>query len=434
MMRRFLAWTAFTLAIGLAGPDCWALAFAGGRPEEASAELVQRGPYHPGTVQKTVEFWEGRTRKAPGRYLEFRELAGAYLARQRETGDIEDAVRAERAARRSLELQDRGNVVALTRLVRSLLGQHRFPEALEAAGRATAMDPKAWLLVADVELELGRPDEAQSAFAQAPFDPEDLSAIILRARFADADGDSERALALLREAARRADELSDLPAQAAAWFHVMVGHTLIDRGHLDEGTTACRTALAIFPRDYRAMTGLAEAAAFRCEWDQVIVWASRAIEASPQNPEALKLLAEAYAARGDHKETERQRLRFQELAHSFLRIYDRHWALFCADHDQNLDEAYALAKRDLELRTDAAAYETLAWVAFKKGLQSEAESAIRSALARKPQTASFFHHAATITQAGGDLEGAASLLGRARDLNPYLVKMTSPVKPRSATK
>jgi tetratricopeptide (TPR) repeat protein len=433
MMTRFLAWTAFALAIALAGPGFSALAFAGGSPDDASAEIVQRAPYQPDSVQKTVVFWEGRTRKAPSRYLDFRELAGAYLSRQRETGDIEDAVRAERAARRSLELQERGNIVARTRLVRSLLGQHRFPEALDAARRAAAVDPKAWLLVADVELELGHADKARSACAQAPVDPEDLSAIVLSARFAIADGDLDRTLHLLRDAARRAAELSDLPAEAAAWFHVMIAHTLIDRGRLDEGTTACRTALAIFPRDYRAMTGLAEAAAFRCEWDEVIVWASRAIEASPQNPEALKLLAEAYAASGNHNETERQQRRFQELAHSFIRIYDRHWALYCADHDQNLDEAYALAKRDLELRTDSAAYETLAWVAFKKGLQSEAESAIRAALARKPQTASFFHHAAIITQAGGDPRGAESLLSRARNLNPYLVKMTSPPKPRSAT-
>ena len=120
-------------------------------------------------------------------------------------------------------MQNRGNVVALTRLVRSLLGQHRFPEALEAAGRAAALDPKAWLLVADVELELGRGDKARSAFAQAPVDAEDLSAIVLRARFADADGDPDRALHLLREAARQADELSDLPSEAAAWFHVMWG-------------------------------------------------------------------------------------------------------------------------------------------------------------------------------------------------------------------
>ena len=48
----------------------------------------------------------------------------------------------------------------------------------------------------------------------------------------------------------RADELSDLPAETAAWYHVMVGHTLIDRAGSTRGRVACRMALAIFPRDY----------------------------------------------------------------------------------------------------------------------------------------------------------------------------------------
>ena len=51
-----------------------------------------------------------------------------------------------------------------------------------------------------------------------------------------ADGDLDRSLRLLREASRQADELTDLPAETVAWFHVMIGHTLIDRGRLDEGT------------------------------------------------------------------------------------------------------------------------------------------------------------------------------------------------------
>jgi hypothetical protein len=82
------------------------MAFAEDRPDDASAEIAQRAPYHPGSVRKTVEFWEGRAKKAPNRYLEFRELAVAYLARQRETGVIEDAVRAERlpAARSSCRI------------------------------------------------------------------------------------------------------------------------------------------------------------------------------------------------------------------------------------------------------------------------------------------------------------------------------------------
>src|SRR5262245_27826093 len=172
----------------------------GGDTNEMVDGSVRRAPYNPATLRKTVEFWEGRARKSPGRFLEHLELAGAYLARQRETGDIQDAVRAERAARRSLELLPRGNVTALTRLARSLLCQHRFPEALEAARRAAELDPVAGFLVADVELELGHNKEARVAFARAGVDPNHLNALVLRARFAQVDGDLDGALRCLLQA------------------------------------------------------------------------------------------------------------------------------------------------------------------------------------------------------------------------------------------
>jgi tetratricopeptide (TPR) repeat protein len=396
--------------------------------DDVSDGSAPRAPYNPVSIRKTVEFWEGRVRKTPDRFLEHRELAGAYLARQRVTGDIQDAVRAEREARRSVELLSRGNGTAFTRLARSLLGQHRFPEALQAARSAAVIDPAAWLLVADVELELGHDAEARSALTKAAVDPNHINALILRSRFAQTDGDHEGALRFLRQAARQADELSDLPAEAAAWFHVMVGHTLIDRGRLDEGTTACRTALAIFPDDYRAMTGLAEAAAFRGEWDEVVTWGRQAIQASPQNPEALALLAEAAMMLGDRAEADRRIQQFKHLVHSFARIYDRHWALFCADNDRNLDEAYALAKKDLDLRQDAGAYETLAWTAFKMGHQAEAVAALSSAMDRKPQTAAFFRRAETISRAAGQITRADTFHVRARELNRYAVKAPQPAK------
>src|SRR5262252_5735320 len=143
-----------SLAVGLSLTGPLPAGLGGDLDDDADGAL-RRAPYDPATVRKTVDFWEGRVRKSPGRFLEHRELAGAYLARQRETGDVQDAVRAERAARRSLELLPGGNVTALTRLARSLLGQHRFPEVLEVARRAAKLDPAAELLVADVELELG---------------------------------------------------------------------------------------------------------------------------------------------------------------------------------------------------------------------------------------------------------------------------------------
>ena len=79
---------------------------------------------------------------------------------------------------------------------RSLLGQHRFSEALDVARSAAAINPSALLLVADVELELGRDEDARSSFAKSGVDAEHLNAIILRARFAEADGDFDSAIRL----------------------------------------------------------------------------------------------------------------------------------------------------------------------------------------------------------------------------------------------
>ena len=387
---------------------------------------VERMPYNPQATRKIVTFWEGKARKNARGALELRELAGAYLARQRESGDIADAVLAEDAARRSLAILPRNNAAAMNRLARSLLAQHRFPEALEVANRAAALDPEINRLVADIQLELGDYAAAEAALALAPGKPDDPNAKMLRARIDQIDGKPAEALRLMEEARAIADKSFDMPREAVAWYHTMIGHALIDSGKLDDGERACREALEVFPNDYRAMTGLAEAATWRGDWAGAIAWGEKAIAIAPQNPEALKLIGEAHAARGESEAAEREYKLLETLAHSFPRIYDRHWALFCADHDRDLDEALALARKDLELRKDIHGHDALAWVAFKKGLQAEAEAAMKRALARGIAEAPLLLHAGVIARAGGDRAGAAAYFARARALNPYLMKAAEP--------
>ena len=397
---------------------------------EATSPSTERMPYDSGLARKTVAFWEAQSRRDAQGAIELRELAAAYLALHRETGDIADAVRAEDAARRSLKVLGRGNAGAATRLARAMLAQHRFPEALKVAVLVASADPQASRLVADIQLELGDYDAAAKALAAVSAESDDMNFKALRARFEAIEGRPEQALQLMREARSLADERPDMPAEVVAWYHTMVGHMLIDSGKLEEGERACRKALDIFPRDYRAMTGMAEAANWRGDHEGTVAWARKAIEIAPQNPEALRLAGEAYAAMGKAREADEQYRLLEALAHSFPRIYDRHWVLFCADNDRNLDEALALARKDLELRQDVHAYDTLAWACYKKGLLPEAGRMMEKALARGTQEAPLIHHAAIIARASGDRARADSLLARARALNPYLVK-TADVPPGS---
>jgi tetratricopeptide (TPR) repeat protein len=382
-----------------------------------------RMPYDPELISKTVAFWEKQAERDPEGALELRELAGLYLTRQRETGNIDDAVKAEVAARQSLKILPRNNSDALIKLSRSLLAQHRFPEAIEAARQAVAYDPRASRLLADVQMELGDYDAAEHALAGSSPRADDLNYYALRARLEAINGKPELALRLLRNAQSLAGGRADIPAETVAWYHVTVGHALIESGQLDEGEKACRDALQVFPRDYRAMTGMAEAAAWRGNWRGAIDWGLQAVEVAPQNPTAIKLLADAYAALGQDPEAERQRRRLEELVHSVPRIYDRNWAMFCADNGRDLDEALALARKDLILRRDIHSYDTLAWVCFKKGMLAEAESAIQKALARGTREATLFYHAGMIARAGGDSGRAKDYFTRARDINPHSIPL-----------
>jgi tetratricopeptide (TPR) repeat protein len=394
-----------------------------------TSDLISRPVFDPQATQRLVTFWQKRVQAEPTGAIALRELAGAYLARARENGDISYVVKAEQAARKSLQvLPERNNFTAQLRLARSLLTQHRFPEALAIADRAAVQNGEAHRLRADIALELGNDSLAESALAAIPALPDDpkrqndLNYKALRARLLEGKGQWREGLALRREAARQAEQFVDMPAETAAWYHTMVGHTLIDRGQLEAGERACRRALEIFPLDYRAMTGLAEAQMWRKNWKEVIAWSQKSYRIAPQNPEILILLGDAYAALGKPQESQRQYQLLAQLARSFPRIYDRNWILFCADHKRDLNSALALARRDLKLRQDAGAYDALAWVCYKAGLLSEARAVMKKALAMGADDASTLYHAGMIAFASGDRTDARSLFKRARAFNPYFAK------------
>jgi tetratricopeptide (TPR) repeat protein len=96
--------------------------------------------------------------------------------------------------------------------------------------------------------------------------------------------------------------------------------------------------------------------------------------------------------------------------------------MFCADQGRDLDAALELARKDLELRSDVFAHDTLAWVYYKKGQIAEADQEMGKALSRGTQTAPPYYHDGMIAKASGDQDRAATFFSIARRLNPYLMK------------
>jgi tetratricopeptide (TPR) repeat protein len=93
-------------------------------------------------------------------------------------------------------------------------------------------------------------------------------------------------------------------------------------------------------------------------------------------------------------------------------------ARFLAEHDLNVDEAVRLAEGAASDRHDIFTEDALAWSYFKAGRLSEAATAIDRARRTGTRDRSILFHAAAISQALGDPDGARQLAIRALDGSP----------------
>lgn len=390
---------------------------------------VVRPPYDPTFSQKQIAFYAAGARRDPKGAIIRSMLAASYLQRCRETGDIGDALRAEQAARSSLALRTRHNEAAYRVLALSLLTQHRFNEALHIAEKPESSGKSSFnvattesnYLLAEIHMERGDYKEAEADLRGEQDQPESIMGLALRARMLELNGQPDQALVLLREAQSAADEDANMSRENVAWFHMRVGDLLSAMGKVTEAEHAYREALDLFPDHYLTLTALTRLAAGKQDWQATIAWGRRAADIVP-NPEVLALLGDAYTALCRPQEAARQ-YHLIEAIGALTRaqgvVYDRQRALYCADHDRNLDEALTLAGRELRARHDVYAYDTLAWVRYKHGQTAEADAAMQKALSRGTRDARLYYHAGCIALAMGDRIRAHQELSTALAINPY---------------
>lgn len=368
-----------------------------GLAREVGAKL-QRPAYDPTRTTKAIAFWKSRTDRDPAGGQGWAHLASAYLARHHETGAIVEAIEAEKAARKALTLGPNPSIMIV--LGRALLSQHRFPDALEVAEKAAQLDPNANRLLCDVQIELGEMEKARVAASRIPIDTDPLDRVALEARLLEAESNDEVLIARLTELRDMADALPQLPHELASWYRVRLGHALIDRGRLSEGRACCRAALAIVPKDARALVGLAEAEAAEGNWASALDFARQAHEAAPTDFEALEMIAVTNRRLGKTEESDRAFEKLRALVESAPRIYDRHYARSCAENDRDLEEGLSRAEADLGLRKDPMAYDTLAMVLSKLGKPNEAKEAIDLAVKADPNHPEIRKHAEQLAIGG----------------------------------
>ncbi|MEQ1933228.1 MAG: tetratricopeptide repeat protein, partial [Fimbriimonadaceae bacterium] len=284
-------------------------------------------------------------------------------------------------AKRSLKARRKNNSRAATRLAQSLLEQHRFLDALDAANLAVSLEPASpgpLRLKADILLELGRYDEFKKMLALLPNDGDPSTAAML-ARWCLVTGDNNRAVALMEGALEKVSSIESLQPQTASWFYTKSGDVLVRTGQPNEAIKQYEQALERFPRDYRAMAGLAKASAETGDWQSAIKWGESALEIAKMT-NVMGLLVEAYAKTDQTEKSHKMTARIdQENAESRKGMgaahnkqvqkkhghtHDRLYAMYLADQLKDLRLAHHIAEEDLQNRQDIYAYDAFAWTTY----------------------------------------------------------------------
>jgi tetratricopeptide (TPR) repeat protein len=375
-----------------------------------------------------LALFQERARTDPYSAGDRASLAGLYLQRARETGDHEDVLRAEKEARESIRLRTAHNRKAYEVLALSLLEQHRFGEALEAARELASAEPENAsyrALLGEVQLELGDYRAAAVTFGSLESARKSLDVAPRLARWAEISGRTAEARALLYAARERALAHTGLAPEQRAWFHLRVGDLELRSGRLDAAEEAFRAGLATFPDDYRLHVAMARLEAARGRWDEAVAHAEEALAVAPE-PGTFALLSEIHTASGDPGAAAEYARGMEVSLSGANGAFHRAEGLFLLDRGLRVREVLATAQRELESRRDVYGHDLLAWALHRTGRHAEARAAMRSALAQGTRDALLLYHAGMIERSLGNREGARAYLEEALAVNPRFHPLHAP--------
>lgn len=371
-------------------------------------------------LDRDIAFFRGRVARDPEGATDRTMLAGLLLQHGRETGDYHDAEQAEALARASLAIRTSRNSRTFVTLASALMTQHRFAEALDAARAAADAEPgnRGYLaLVGEVDLELGRYEDARRVFQRLLPARDDLAVAPRLARWAEIEGNSDAARRLLYRARATALARTDLPREQVAWFDLRIGDLELRNGRLAAAEAALRDGLVIHPGDYRILAAMARLAAARHQWRQAAAYGEASV-ATMLDPATLGLVSDAYAALGDSAQAAAYAHAVELSVLGQPGQYHRAWSLFLLDHGRARQEVLSKVRAELVTRRDVYGYDLLAWALHAQGRDAEARRAMDLALSQGTRDALLFFHAGLIDRALGRRAEARRELRQALRIDP----------------
>lgn len=367
-----------------------------------------------------LRVWSIALRADSNSALALAQLAGLNVQKARETGLESFYPVAETMARRSLGLRTHRNARTFVVLASSLLAQHRFAEAREAAAAALELEPETpqyRALLAEIDMELGDYGAAARGFMGLGGYRAHLSIGPRLARWDEVNGRVMSARRTLQELVAQAGLRRELPREQLAWFHFRLGDHYRRHGSPRRARASYEAALAINPDDYRAHKGLAELELARERADIALTHARVAVRQS-RTPETLLTLAGVLREMRDSVAAAAIEVEVEAAIGGEGGSFERAWHSYRLELAAPSAALVQLLEREARERGDVQGHDLLAWAYYKAARLPEARVASARALRSGTSDAAVWYHAGIISHAAGDIPRARAYLREALRLNP----------------
>jgi tetratricopeptide (TPR) repeat protein len=352
-------------------------------------------------------------------------LGGAYLQKNRETGDPSYYSRAERSFDAALR-RDPSNLNAVLGAGTLAGARHDFREQLRRGLDAHRLEPELaapYTVMSDGQIELGRYQAAARTIQRLVDLKPNLASYTRAAYYLELRGDLDEAVRVMRLAVSAGAEIPE----NVAYVQTMLGDLQLQRGRPGAALAAYKDALRRLPGYGRAETGVARVENARGD----LAGAARRLRGVAQRlpvTTSLILLAETDLARGDARaaQIDLDVVRTQQrLLRAAGARPDAELIQFEADHGDP-QSAVRLGRR---LWTDAPSVrsaDALGWALTRAGRPAEGLTWARRALRIGSRDALFHLHAGIAAKIAGQRDLAArelrtALAGRAA-LSPLKVR------------
>jgi len=376
-------------------------------------------------LNRAVDFLEARFKSDAKDFIAANRLVDALLRRSRWTGRLDDLRRASEVAEASLKAASADfNSGGLVAKAQCAMAQHRFDETRNLARQVEALMPGKPLplqLLGDASMEIGDLDEAAKAFDQlAELTGSSVGTEARSARLAWMHGKLEEWHEHLDQALALARQTGD--PETLTWALVQRGESAFRCGDFTNAEKHYEEALKLAPAYWSALEHMAELRGAQGSDDEAAAMFTKAAEQTDR-PEIWQALGDLHLFKRRDAEAksahDRALAGYQASIDRGETLYVHHLAGFYSDSQENAQEAVKWARRDLEMRKCASAWDTLAWALSKSGDFAGALEVARKAIATGLADPHVLQHAGLIFLSSGEVPEGQRLLKRCAEINPH---------------